>query len=71
MKKRNMFIFIGCFLFLTLIASFVACDSTSKQESATSKQESAGEYVDDSVITTKVKSLLGADDFLKSFQITV
>ncbi|MDQ1333971.1 MAG: hypothetical protein QG552_921 [Thermodesulfobacteriota bacterium] len=69
MKKRNMF--IGCFLFLTLIASFVACDSKSKQESAKSKQESAGEYVDDSVITTKVKSLLAADDFLKSFQITV
>jgi len=62
MKKRNMF--IGCFLFLMLIASFVACDSKSKQESA-------GEYVDDSVITTKVKSLLAADDFLKSFQITV
>jgi osmotically-inducible protein OsmY len=27
--------------------------------------------VDDSVITTKVKSLLAADDFLKSFQISV
>jgi len=35
------------------------------------QQESTGEYVDDSVITTKVKSLLGADDFLKSFQISV
>jgi len=33
--------------------------------------ESTGEYVDDSVITTKVKSLLAADDFLKSFQISV
>jgi hypothetical protein len=29
------------------------------------------EYVDDSVITTKVKSLLAEDDFLKSFQISV
>ena len=38
---------------------------------STSKQESTGEYVDDSVITTKVKSLLAADDFLKSFQIGV
>jgi len=37
----------------------------------TSKQESTGQYVDDSVITTKVKSLLAADDFLKSFQIGV
>jgi hyperosmotically inducible protein len=49
---------------MMLIAGFVACASTSKQEGA-------GEYVDDSVITTKVKSQLGADDFLKSFEISV
>jgi len=51
-------------LLLMLIVSFVACASTSKQEST-------GEYIDDSVITTKVKSLLAADDFLKSFRISV
>jgi len=62
MKKRNMF--IGCFVLLMLIATLVACASTSKQSGT-------GEYVDDSVITTKVKSLLGADDFLKSFEISV
>jgi len=62
MKKINMF--IRYFVLVLLIASFVACASTSKQEGA-------GEYVDDSVITTKVKSLLAADDFLKSFQIGV
>jgi osmotically-inducible protein OsmY len=62
MKKRN--IVIQCLLLLMLIVSFVACASTSKQESA-------GEYIDDSVITTKVKGLLAADDFLKSFQISV
>jgi osmotically-inducible protein OsmY len=62
MKKRNMF--IRCFVLLMLIAAFVACASTPKQEST-------GEYVDDSVITTKVKSLLAANDFLKSFQISV
>jgi osmotically-inducible protein OsmY len=62
MKKRNML--IGCFLVLMLMATFVACASTSKQEST-------GEYVDDSVITTKVKSMLAADDFLKSFEISV
>jgi osmotically-inducible protein OsmY len=62
MKKINMF--IRYFVLVMLIASFVACASTSKQEGA-------GEYVDDSVITTKVKSLLAADDFLKSFQIGV
>jgi BON domain len=62
MKKRNML--IGCFVILMLIATLVACASTSKQEGT-------GEYVDDSVITTKVKSSLGADDFLKSFEISV
>jgi hyperosmotically inducible protein len=51
-------------MIMILIATFVACASTSKQESA-------GEYVDDSVITTKVKSQLAADDFLKSFEISV
>ena len=62
MKKRSRF--VGYFVLLMLIATFVACASTSKQEST-------GEYVDDSVITTKVKSLLAGDDFLKSFQISV
>jgi BON domain len=62
MKKRN-FVIYGIVL-LMLIATFVACASTRTKEST-------GEYVDDSVITTKVKSLLAADDFLKSFQIGV
>jgi osmotically-inducible protein OsmY len=62
MKKRN--IVIHCLVLLMLIAGLAACASTSKQEGA-------GEYVDDSVITTKVKSLLAADDFLKSFEISV
>jgi len=62
MKKRNTV--IRYFLLLMVMVAFAACASTSKQEST-------GEYVDDSVITTKVKSLLAADDFLKSFQIGV
>ena len=62
MKKRNML--IGCFMILMLIATLVACASTSTQSGT-------GEYVDDSVITTKVKSLLASDDFLKSFEISV
>jgi osmotically-inducible protein OsmY len=62
MKKKNM---LFCFITLMLlITGLVACASTSKQEGA-------GEYIDDSVITTKVKSLLAADDFLKSFEISV
>ena len=62
MKMRNIAV---CFLVLLMvIATLGACASTRTQSSA-------GEYVDDSVITTKVKSLLAADDFLKSFKISV
>ena len=61
MKKRN--IVIRCFVLLMLI-TLVACASTRTHEST-------GEYVDDSVITTKVKALLAEDNFLKSFQISV
>ncbi len=62
MKKNNVIIY--CLVLLMLIVTFAAC-------AATRTHESTGEYVDDSVITTKVKSLLAADDFLKSFQIGV
>jgi len=62
MKKRN--IVIHCLVILMMIATFAGC-------AATRTQESAGEQIDDTVITTKVKSLLAADDFLKSFQIGV
>jgi osmotically-inducible protein OsmY len=62
MKKRN--IVIPFLVLLMLIATFAACASTRTHEST-------GEYVDDSVITTKVKSLLAEDDFLKSFEISV
>ena len=61
MKKRN--IVIQFFLLLMVIAVIAAWTSIRTHESA-------GEYVDDSVITTKVKSLLAADDFLKSFKIS-
>jgi osmotically-inducible protein OsmY len=61
MKKRN--IVIQFFLLLMVIAVIAAWTSIRTHESA-------GEYVNDSVITTKVKSLLAADDFLKSFQIS-
>lgn len=62
MKRRN--VFISCLVMLMLIATFAACGSTPKQEST-------GDYVDDSVITTKVKSQIAADDFLRSFEIGV
>jgi len=62
MKKRNFV--IRYLVLLVLVASLVACASTRTQEST-------GQYVDNSVITTKVKALLAEDDLLKSFQIGV
>jgi osmotically-inducible protein OsmY len=60
-KKREV---IGYLFLAMFIAALIACASTAKQSST-------GEYIDDSVITTKVKTLFAADDFLKSFQIGV
>jgi len=62
MKTRSRI--LAYLVLIMFIAALAACASTSKKEST-------GEYVDDSVITTKVKSLLAEDDFLKSFQISV
>ena len=62
MKKKN--IFIHCLVILMLIATLAAC-------AATSTRGSTGEFIDDSVITTKVKSLIAKDDLLKAFQISV
>jgi hyperosmotically inducible protein len=62
MKKRNAL--IGCLVLLMLVATFAVC-------ARARAEESTGEYVDDSVITAKVKALLAEDDFLKSFQISV
>ena len=62
MKKLN--IVLLCLMPVVLMAAIAGCASTSTQEST-------GQYVDDSVITTKVKAQLANDDFLKSFQISV
>ncbi len=51
------------FLAVTLV-SFVGCASTSKQAST-------GQYMDDSVITTKVKTAIFNEPDLKSLEINV
>jgi len=56
-------IFTAFFLALTLMTA-AGCASTQKHEGT-------GEYVDDSVITTKVKALLFDDPGLKSGEINV
>ncbi len=62
MEKRKLVIHL--LVLLMLVGTLAAC-------APARTHESTGEYVDDSVITTKVKALLAKDDFLKSFQISV
>jgi osmotically-inducible protein OsmY len=52
------------FFLVILLVSLLGCASTTKHEGT-------GEYVDDSVITTKVKAEIFHDDSLKSSEINV
>lgn len=52
---------LACFV---LIASFMGC-------AATQKHESTGQYVDDTAITTKVKTAIFNEESLKTMQISV
>jgi osmotically-inducible protein OsmY len=56
--------FSKLFVCLCLITTFFGC-------AATQKHESTGQYLDDSVITTKVKAAILGEKTLKSLQITV
>ena len=60
-KRHRMLSFLIC---IGLVAIFVGCASTRTQQST-------GEKVDDSVITTKVKAAIFNDPSLKVFQINV
>ena len=62
MKQLGKYLY-ALFLAVTLV-SFMGCASTSKQEGT-------GEYVDDSVITTKVKAAIFNEPNLKSAEINV
>jgi len=61
LKPRRVLRLIACF---ALLSAYSGCASTQKQEST-------GQYVDDSVITAKVKSAIFGDPSLKSLQINV
>ena len=56
--------FLSAVLVAVALVSFVGCASTAKQEGT-------GEYVDDSVITTKVKAAIFNEPTLKTFEINV
>ena len=62
MSKLNRIMrLIVCFAFIT---AFMGC-------AATQKHESTGQYLDDSVITTKVKAAIFNEETLKTLQINV
>lgn len=61
MNILNRFAFLAIAL---VLSSLVACASTNKQSST-------GEYIDDSVITTKVKTAILNEPTLKSIEINV
>jgi len=60
-KRHRMLSILIC---IGLVAVFLGCASTPKKEST-------GEYIDDSVITTKVKAALVEDPITKAYQINV
>jgi osmotically-inducible protein OsmY len=61
MRSFNRF---ATFFFVIFLASLLGCASTAKQEGT-------GEYVDDTIITSKVKAAIFDDPSLKSAEINV
>jgi osmotically-inducible protein OsmY len=61
MMKRTRFL---AYILTLVMALSLGCASTAKQEGT-------GEYIDDSVITTKVKAMIFDDESLKSSEINV
>lgn len=60
-KLTRMMRLMACF---ALITAFMGC-------AASQKHESTGQYLDDSVITTKVKAAIFNEETLKTLQINV
>ena len=61
LKPHRIMKFLVC---LFVITTFIGC-------AATPKRQSTGQYVDDSVITTKVKAAIFDEPTLKTLQINV
>lgn len=62
MKQLNKY--FSVFFLSIVLGSFMGCSSTPQEEGA-------GEYIDDSVITTKVKAAIFKEPTLKSTEINV
>ncbi len=63
---------INAVILASLLATILGCSSTSNQNKpSTSKRESTGEYIDDAVITAKLKTEILRDPVLRSYEINV
>jgi len=64
--------YIPIIIFTGVMAVTLGCASTTKtDDTSTTKHESAGEYIDDTVITTKIKTAVLNEPTLKSYEINV
>jgi len=61
LKLNRIMVILACFALLTASMGYAA----------TQKNETTGQYVDDSVITTKVKAAIFKESSLKTLQINV
>lgn len=61
----------GIIIAVALVSTIGCASSSANDSKASAKNETAGEYLDDSVITTKVKTALINEPSLKSFEIKV
>lgn len=68
MRNLTRALFVAAVLGSTAMAG---CASTAGQQSAGAGQQSAGEVVDDGVVTAKVKAKLTDDPVTKAYQINV
>ena len=65
-KLRRSMVLMVCFALLTAVTGYAASD-----KDASEKKETTGQYVDDSVITTRVKTAIFKEESLKTLQINV
>lgn len=68
MNRRSM---LGATVAILTLPLISACDSMHKSSSTSSRSESAGEYFDDTTITTKVKAALVESKEVKAREVNV
>ena len=64
--------YIPAMIIAGVLATTLGCAATTKKDdTSTTKHESTGEYIDDAVITTKVKAAVLNEPTLKTYEINV